>query len=396
MWPSNVRYWSGWSSVWTARWLRPGSQGSPRGSAQDSSTPSCSSRRSQWRRVASCCWMTKRRCWPPLCAGSSRPSVERGWPVSSAGSRMSPRGSGVAPKSRLRSYSRSGRATRPTYPPAFPPNLGRGLAGELAVLELGLDVVAVHVGDEVDRDLLGAGLLALAVHGARGEVLLHGVDHGLGAAVALGLALRQQVEVLELGRGEQLGRAVGAGRHAGAAADAGGRVHGGVGRLLGDGDEVAVGGGSGGGRDVAARLHDAVERLAVDDEVAQHREGPGPPRLHEDLVAVGELAHVELAGGRALLGAVGLAVDHHPAGAADPLAAVVLEGDGLLALGDQPLVDRVEHLEEGHVRADAPGLLDVGDHLALVPGRLAPHVEGHVDGRVLPVAIDTHWRTPRG
>src|SRR4030095_6410478 len=104
---------------------------------------------------------------------------------------------------------------------------------------------------------------------------------------------------------------------------------------------------------------------------------------------------VELAGGRAPLGAVGLAVDHHPARAADALAAVVLEGDGLLALGDQPLVDRVEHLEEGHVGADALGLLDVGDHLALVAGRLAPDVEGDVDGRVLTVAVavDTHTHT---
>ena len=45
-----------------------------------------------------------------------------------------------------------------------------------------------------------------------------------------------------------------------------------------------------------------------------------------------ELAHVQLAGGRAPLRAVGLAVDHQPAGAADALAAVVVEGDRLLAL----------------------------------------------------------------
>jgi hypothetical protein len=68
----------------------------------------------------------------------------------------------------------------------------------------------------------------------------------------------------------------------------------------------------------------------------------------------------------------------------------VLEGDGLLALDDQPLVDRVEHLEERHVGADAPGLLDVGDHLALVAGRLAPDMEGDVDGRMLTVAVPVH------
>ena len=55
----------------------------------------------------------------------------------------------------------------------------------------------------------------------------------------------------------------------------------------------------------------------------------------DDLVAVVELAHVELAGGRALLRAVGLAVDHQRAGAADALAAVVVEDDRLLALVDR-------------------------------------------------------------
>ena len=37
-------------------------------------------------------------------------------------------------------------------------------------------------GDEVDRDLLRARLLALTVVGAGPEELLHGVDHGLDAA----------------------------------------------------------------------------------------------------------------------------------------------------------------------------------------------------------------------
>ncbi len=36
--------------------------------------------------------------------------------------------------------------------------------------------------------------------------------------------------------------------------------------------------------------------------------------------------------------------------AADPLAAIVIEGDRLLALLDEPLVHDVEHLEKRHVR----------------------------------------------
>jgi hypothetical protein len=52
------------------------------------------------------------------------------------------------------------------------------------------------------------------------------------------------------------------------------------------------------------------------------------------------------------------------------------------ALGDQPLVDDVEHLEERHLGADALGLVDVGDHPPLLAGRLAPDVEGDVHGRL--------------
>ncbi len=54
-------------------------------------------------------------------------------------------------------------------------------------------------------------------------------------------------------------------------------------------------------------------------------------------------------------GAVGVAVDDHAAGPADPLAAVVVEGDRLLALRGQLLVDDVEHLQERHVGADLFG-----------------------------------------
>ena len=61
--------------------------------------------------------------------------------------------------------------------------------------------------------------------------------------------------------------------------------------------------------------------------------GVGSPRLDIDHVAVVEGAHVELAG-RGLLRAVRDAVDHQPAHAADALAAVAVEGDRILALGE--------------------------------------------------------------
>ena len=78
--PWNSRYSSGWSSVRTARWLRLGSSGMPLGTAHEASTPSCSSRRSQCRRVAWCSWTTN---WPDATgAGAVSPSR----PASPAGS----------------------------------------------------------------------------------------------------------------------------------------------------------------------------------------------------------------------------------------------------------------------------------------------------------------------
>ena len=75
-----------------------------------------------------------------------------------------------------------------------------GLADEAALLELGLHVVLVQQRDEVDRDRLGARGLALAMVRARTEVRLHGLDHVDRAIPALGLALRQEIQVLRLRR----------------------------------------------------------------------------------------------------------------------------------------------------------------------------------------------------
>src|SRR2546421_861406 len=96
--PSNSRYSSGWSSVWTARLLRFGSSGMPRGTAHDSSTPSCSRRRSQCMLRAWCSWITNR---PPGSASSGPPA-----------------GSGVASKSRFWRYLSRRSLTPPWWPVA--------------------------------------------------------------------------------------------------------------------------------------------------------------------------------------------------------------------------------------------------------------------------------------
>ncbi len=77
------------------------------------------------------------------------------------------------------------------------------------------------------RDFLGADRLALAVCWCSCRSPRRpAATMRTRAAVPLGLALRQQAEVGDLGGGEQHGRGVRAGGHAGAAADAGGGVHG--------------------------------------------------------------------------------------------------------------------------------------------------------------------------
>ena len=81
-----------------------------------------------------------------------------------------------------------------------------------------------------------------------------------------------------------------------------------------------------------------------------------------NFVAVLEVAHVELAQRGPGLRPVGDAVDHDAAHAADAFAAVVIEGDRLLALVHELFVQDVEHLQERHVRV---GVVDlVTDHAA--------------------------------
>ena len=81
------------------------------------------------------------------------------------------------------------------------------------------------------------------------------------------------------------------------------------------------------------------------------------PRLDGDGVAVLETPHVKLAGGGAAVAAVRNAVDDQRAHAADAFPAVGIKGNRLLAARDEFLVHHVEHLQEGHVRDDVPGLV---------------------------------------
>src|SRR5216117_2463312 len=241
-----------------------------------------------------------------------------------------------------------------------------------------LPIVPIQLRDEIDRNLLGARRHAFAMVGAGPEPLgVHLGHHSDDAGVTLGLALGQEPEVRHLRGHEQHGRRVGACRHAGAAPDARRGVHREVGVGLWHEQRVRLRRAAGAHGDEPAGLDDPVERAAVHHEILEHGECQSSPRLDPQLGAVGEGTHVQLTGRGGALRPVGTAVDHHAAGPANPLAAVVVERDRIILAREQLLVEHVEHLEERHVWAYVGHR--VSDEATQKPRpALPPDVEGEV------------------
>ena len=193
--------------------------------------------------------------------------------------------------------------------------------------------------------------------------------HLLCAVGGLDLTLWQQGQMTDFGAYEQHGAGVLAGCYAGAATDARCRVHGHVRYVFRNRNGVGIGDTTRGRADVASRLDDLVEGGTVYYEVADDREGLGSPWFDPDVVAILELPHVELAGGDAVVIAVGTTVDIESAHATDAFAAVVVEAHGMRdAVVDEPLVQDVEHLKEGTIRRDVVD--GVGLEMALGAGVL--------------------------
>ena len=233
----------------------------------------------------------------------------------------------------------------------------------------------------LDADFLRAGGFALVLVGAVAEALgVHLADHRQHALVALRLALRQVPEVGNLGGDEEHGTCIFARGHAGPAADAGSGIERGIRLVLGNGNGIGIHCRAGAHVDVATGSDDAVEGGAVHDQVADHRERIGAERLDPDGVAIAELAHVHLAGGDAALLAVRDAVDGERAGAADALAAVVIEVDRLLALDHEALIDDIEHFQKRGFLGNVLGLVGFDLALGLGPG-LPPNFECEVHGK---------------
>ena len=158
---------------------------------------------------------------------------------------------------------------------------------------------------------------------------VHLADHFPDAVGGLHATLGQQSQMADLGSHKQHGTGILAGRNTGTATDAGGSVHGHVGIVFRDGNHVGVRHAARGGADVASRLDDLVKSGTVYHQVADNGERLCTPRLNPNLVAIAELAHVQLAGGDAVVVTMRATVDIESTHAADALAAVVVEADGM-------------------------------------------------------------------
>ncbi len=134
--------------------------------------------------------------------------------------------------------------------------------------------------------------MAFAMVCAGPEEIFHGVDHGLGALPTLGLALWQQVEVLDLCRGEQLCGGVRACGDTCATTDACRGVHREVGCFLGNRCQVRIRGRAGGDGDVAADVLDAVHSRTAYRQVLDDREASSAEWFDRDVIAVLERAHM--------------------------------------------------------------------------------------------------------
>ena len=86
---------------------------------------------------------------------------------------------------------------------------------------------------------------------------------------------------------------------------------------------------------------------------------------------------MQLARCRAVLWAMWMPIDHDAAHTADSLAAVVIEGDRLLARTVEMFVHLVEHLEERGIGADVLGFVGL-EFACSVCACLAPDLECQV------------------
>ena len=161
---------------------------------------------------------------------------------------------------------------------------------------------------------------------------VHLVDHRGGTSIFFRLALGERVEVPHFGRHEEHGRGVRAGRHAGAAADAGGPSIESSALSFGYGNIVGLGGISCAHRNEPPLA--MIRSKALRSTIRSLTTGKAAAR-HGSMVKTSPLWKLRMWSWQVVVarrGPCGFAVDHDPALPANSLAAVVIEGDRLLAL----------------------------------------------------------------
>jgi len=223
----------------------------------------------------------------------------------------------------------------------------------LLVFPSAFEEVSVELRNHLGADFFGACSLALGEVAAISKTFdIHLVHHSFDAAIALCLALGEVSEVGDFGGHEEHGGAVFAGGDTSAAADASRCIHGLVRFGFGNGQCIGIGCPASVDGDITSCLYNAVQGRTVNDQVTDDRKGLGAPGLHINFIAVVEVAHVQLAGGDAFVSAMWLAINHHRAHATNAFAAVVIKGNGLLAVVGQVFIEDVHHFQKGHMRAD--------------------------------------------
>ena len=233
------------------------------------------------------------------------------------------------------------------------------ISRRLFAAQQGGDELSVEAGDVLTFDLLGAfGLAGVGVGAAAKTQFIHLAYHLRHTLPSLDLSLWQEGEMRDLGSDKQHSRSVLAGNHTGTAAYAGGCVHGLLVLLFGHWYDIGIGHTSRGDTDIASRLDDFVESRTVNHKVFDDGEGLGTPWLYPDFVAVVEMTHKELAGGYTVVIAMGTAVDVKSTHTTNSFTTVVVETDRVgYLVGDQLLVEDVEHLKERTVGRDVVNLI---------------------------------------
>jgi hypothetical protein len=206
----------------------------------------------------------------------------------------------------------------------------------------------VESGNILSFDLFWAFSLASVGVGAAAEAeFVHLAHHFLYTFAGFYLTLWQKSKMAYFCTYEEHGTGVFACSYTGSAANAFGGVHGHIGTSFGNGYAIGVWHTSCSYADIAARLDYFVKSATVHNEVSDYRKWFGPPWFNPYLVAVIELAHVELAGGDTVVVAMWTAIDIKSAHAADSFATVVVKAYGMgYVVVDKLLVEYVKHFKE--------------------------------------------------